>query len=141
MYKLNFGVIGSHTLHFKYSFYFSVLNFRDKSFSFFTKKKILSFTSGIWEGDLFIVREPLKLQHEISKMLFTYVRKFWDLHDYNCKNLKFRKLTKIGLLQIEFHFFVFLNAQNYCCSELPRETINPFFQITLKNVSSLSFGA
>ena len=104
----------------------------------FLPKKRSPVTSEIWEGDIFIVREPSELQYKIGKMLFLYVRKFWDLHD--CKRLKFKKLIKIGPLQIVFHFFIFLNAQNYCCSTLLRETINPFFHITFRNVPSLNFG-
>ena len=93
----------------------------------FLPKKIPSVTSGIWEGDLLIVVEPPKFQYEISKTLFSYVRRFPYLHDYNSKSLKFKKLTKIGLLQIVFPiFFIFpiffpqkivTNAQNYSCSK------------------------
>ena len=61
----------------------------------FLPKKIPSFTSGIWEGDLFIVREPPKLQYEISKTLFSYVKKVPYLHDYNSGN--FRICTTITL--------------------------------------------
>ena len=73
----------------------------------FLPKTIPSVTSGIWEGDLLIVRGPPKLQYEISKTLFSYVRKFSYLHDYNSKSLKCKKLTKIGLLQIVFPIFLF----------------------------------
>ena len=48
----------------------------------FLPKKIPCVTSKIWEGDLFIVREPSKLEYEISKTLFSYVRKCMYLHDY-----------------------------------------------------------
>ena len=75
----------------------------------FLPKKIPSVTSGIWEGDLLIVREPPKLQYEISKTLFSYVRKFPYLHDYNSKSLKFKKLELLQIepLQIVFPIFLF----------------------------------
>ena len=49
LHKFNFGILASHTLLFKYSLYFSVLNCRDGQFSS-------------------IVIEPPKLQCKISKI-------------------------------------------------------------------------
>ena len=59
------------------------------------------------EGGLFIVRESPNLQYEFSKMLFSFVRKFRYLPDYNSKSVKFKKFNKIGLLQIVFPIFYF----------------------------------
>ena len=88
LYKFNFGILASHTLSFKYTLYFSVLNCRDGQFSS-------------------IVIEPPKLQCKFSKMLFSYVRKSPHLHNCNSKSRKFKKLTKVGLLRIVFNFFIF----------------------------------
>ena len=54
----------------------------------FLPKKIPSVTKGIWDGYLLFVREPPKLQYEISKTLFSHVRKIPYLQDYHSKSLK-----------------------------------------------------
>ena len=86
------------------------------------------------------------MQYEISKMLFSYVRKFQHLHDYNSKRFKLKNLTKTGLFQIVFPFFYFsrfLCSKDFSpCSKLPLLKIgrrNTFFHMTFKNVWSLNY--
>ena len=106
-----------YTSNIIYSLLFFVLNCRDGLFSFLNKKRRFHLLHHLLFHLLSIVREPPKLQYKVNKMLFSYVRRFSDLHDYNSKSWKLKKLTKIGLLQIVFHFFIFLSTQNYSCSK------------------------